>query len=54
MGNLGVVAYSRYTGFRKITDRDELELHCNTYQQVPYLPILDIKFEQLSHTSNVS
>ena len=23
------MAYSRYTGFREITDRDVLELHCN-------------------------
>ena len=29
MENLGAMAYSRYTGFRKITDRDVLELHCN-------------------------
>ena len=28
MENLGAMAYSRYTGFRKITDRDVLELHC--------------------------
>ena len=26
--NLGAIAYSRYTGFREITDRDVLELHC--------------------------
>ena len=26
--NLGAMAYSRYTGFREITDRDVLELHC--------------------------
>ena len=30
MENLGAMAYARYTGFRKITDRDVLELHCNT------------------------
>ena len=29
MENLGAMAYSRYTGFREITDRDVLELHCN-------------------------
>ena len=28
MENLGAMACSRYTGFRKITDRDVLELHC--------------------------
>ena len=28
MENLGAMADSRYTGFRKITDRDVLELHC--------------------------
>ena len=26
--NLGAMAYPRYTGFREITDRDVLELHC--------------------------
>ena len=29
MQNLGAMAYSRYTGFREITDRDVLELHCS-------------------------
>ena len=28
MENLGAMAYSRYTGFHEITDRDVLELHC--------------------------
>ena len=28
MENLGAMAYSRYTGFREIMDRDVLELHC--------------------------
>ena len=28
MENLRAMAYSRYTGFREITDRDVLELHC--------------------------
>ena len=28
MENLGAMVYSRYTGFREITDRDVLELHC--------------------------
>ena len=32
MENLGAMAYSRYTGFRKITDRDVLELHCITFK----------------------
>ena len=30
--NLGAMAYSRYTGFREITDRDVLELHCSSIQ----------------------
>ena len=30
MENLGAMAYSRYTGFREITDRDVLELHCSS------------------------
>ena len=30
MENLGAMAYSRYTGFCKITDRDVLELHCSS------------------------
>ena len=29
MENLGAMADSRYTGFREITDRDVLELHCS-------------------------
>ena len=28
MENLGAIADSRYAGFREITDRDVLELHC--------------------------
>ena len=28
MENLGAMAHSRYTGFREISDRDVLELHC--------------------------
>ena len=28
MENLGAMADLRYTGFREITDRDILELHC--------------------------
>ena len=32
--NLGAMAYSRYTGFREITDRDVLELHYTTFQNV--------------------
>ena len=28
MENLGAMAYLRYTGFREITDRNVLELHC--------------------------
>ena len=28
MENLGAMAYSRYTGFCEIMDRDVLELHC--------------------------
>ena len=33
MENLGAMAYSRYTGFREITDRDVLELHCIEFHQ---------------------
>ena len=33
MENLGAMAYSRYTGFREITDRDVLELHCSYNQK---------------------
>ena len=33
MENLGAMAYSRYTGFREITDRDVLELHCILMQE---------------------
>ena len=29
MENLGAMAYSRYTGFPEIMERDVLELHCN-------------------------
>ena len=32
MENLGAMAYLRYTGFRKITERDVLELHCISFQ----------------------
>ena len=28
MENFGAMAYSRYTGFRELTDHDVLELHC--------------------------
>ena len=28
MENLGAMAYLRYIGFREITDRNVLELHC--------------------------
>ena len=31
MENLGAMAFSRYTGFREITDHDLLELHCIHY-----------------------
>ena len=34
MENLGAMADSRYTGFREITDRDVLELHC-----IPLIPL---------------
>ena len=32
MENLGAMVYSRYTGFREITGRDVLELHCTNTQ----------------------
>ena len=34
MENLGAMAYLQYTGFREITDRDVLELHCTTTKGV--------------------
>ena len=42
MENLGARAYSRYTGFREITDHDVLELHYITIVDGP-LDILVIK-----------
>ena len=33
MENLGAMADPRYTGFREITDRDVLELHCSKKQK---------------------
>ena len=32
MENLGAMAYSRYTGFREIMDRDVMELHCIVHE----------------------
>ena len=43
MENLGAMAYSRYTGFREITDRDVLELHCICYT-FPYILRSEIIF----------
>ena len=34
MENLGAMANSGYTGFREITDRDVLELHCIYYLHI--------------------
>ena len=45
MENLGAMAYSRYTGFREITDRDVLELHCINK---------DIKPKQLNVTATAN
>ena len=39
MENLGAMAYSRYTGFREITDRDVLELDC-IYINIPNITSL--------------
>ena len=37
MENLGGMDYSRYTGFREITDRDVLELHCTEFlRSIPH------------------
>ena len=36
MEYLGAMAYSRYTGFREITDRDVLELHCINWDLQEY------------------
>ena len=45
MENLGAMAYSRYTGFREITDRDVLELHCivipNIFVELYYNPSIN-------------
>ena len=43
MENLGGMADSRYTGFREITDRDVLELHCIKashiqHHTIPWIP----------------
>ena len=43
MENLGAMAYSRYTGFREITDRNVLELHCICYK-FPYILRSEIIF----------
>ena len=43
MENLGAMAYSQYTGFREITDRDVLELHCI------YIKILCKYFAKVAH-----
>ena len=37
MENLGAMAYSRYTGFREITDRDVLELHCIGWMDILFI-----------------
>ena len=39
--NLGAMADSRYTGFREITDRDVLELHCTG--TIELLTVLSLK-----------
>ena len=39
MENLGAMAYSQYTGFRGITDRDVLELHCSLFVLRFYGPV---------------
>ena len=36
MENLGAMADSGYTGFREITDRDVLELHCIDHGGIEY------------------
>ena len=38
--NLGTMAYPRYTGFREITDRDVLELHCNYNYKYLDIPLI--------------
>ena len=48
MENLGAMAYSRYTGFREITDRDVLELHC-----MDMVAILFNSVESFEQTVNI-
>ena len=52
MENLGAMAYSRYTGFREITDRDVLELYtilgyCQNFISAQYLVKELMKFDQI-------
>ena len=47
MENLGAMAYSRYTGFREITHRNILELHCSHPIRHPSRPIPSSAHETL-------
>ena len=47
MENLGAMAYSRYTGFREITDRDVLELYCIHNGQPSEADILAIALDEV-------
>ena len=60
MENLGAMAYSRYTGFREITDRDVLELHCDKkninnfwLKKAPCLELCYLLIPLFSHWSPV-
>ena len=52
MENLGAMAYSRYTGFREITDRDVLELHCILKILPPKNENFQIKNSDIFHISD--
>ena len=47
MENLGAMAYSRYTGFREITDRDVLELHCRSSSRIKSSFVCEIPIQLL-------
>ena len=42
MENLGAIADSRYAGFREITDRNVLELHCSVSKDAICLVVMEI------------
>ena len=48
MENLGAMAYSRYTGFHEIMDRDVLELHCTYSKYSIFIAVLIIDLTLLN------